>query len=325
MKNDDAFSNLSEMECFIFASLSLSRDILDQGFSFGNGDFSKFGLVGINNLNDLLSAIDSHSEVVEGIGLEKYRTKLLRSIGSVAASGEEATIFLSLLWQGIRLDALMHIGRKGTELLFTFIKIKNPDDLPGVESLVSGSFKDKLTGLFNFQTLYKHLSESDKHCLLCLFDLNGFKAINDSFGHAVGDDVLVLITSYLISISTQNEIYYRRSGDEFFIFFLNGDLNHAKNLIEKIEFYIESLGRFNFSNLEGFQCSAAFGMVELRDDLEDGRISPEDELKLADYAMYEAKHQKKSLRFIDHDEAKRIIEDGKLEDLLSQAAKKCAR
>ncbi len=326
MNRDDLTSVLSSSDCFVFAKLPLHEDSFSNDFVYLDGrGFEKFGLRGIRNLEDLLDAIDPHCEIVEGVGVAKYRDTLVSSASNAAKQGKEANALLNLVKDGTSVTALMHIIPTRDSLLLIFIRSADLEGIPGANALSAGTFKDRLTGLFNFQTLKKHLKENDKDSLLCLFDLNGFKAINDNFGHSVGDDVLVYITSYLISISTMNEIYYRRSGDEFFIMFLNDDLDHAKDLIDKIEYYIAHLKEYNFQHLKGFECSAAFGLIGLKDKTSGSLLSVEQELQLADLAMYEAKHTKTLLRYIPYEEAVEIVEDGSLEEKLAAAAKKCSR
>ena len=99
----------------------------------------------------------------------------------------------------------------------------------------------------------------------------------------------------------------------------------AKDLIDKIEYYIVHLKEYNFQHLKGFECSAAFGLIGLKDKTGGSLFSVEEELQLADLAMYEAKHTKTLLRYIPYEEAVGIVEDGSLEEKLAAAAKKCSR
>ncbi|MES9970035.1 MAG: bifunctional diguanylate cyclase/phosphodiesterase [Candidatus Thiodiazotropha sp.] len=81
---------------------------------------------------------------------------------------------------------------------------------------------DPLTGVMNrraFDVYWREVSDVFKHstneiCLL-LFDINHFKALNDTYGHRTGDEVLVAIATTINSILNNREQLFRLSGDEF--------------------------------------------------------------------------------------------------------------
>jgi diguanylate cyclase (GGDEF)-like protein/PAS domain S-box-containing protein len=85
------------------------------------------------------------------------------------------------------------------------------------------AYVDELTGLANRRYLEKRLDQLmgphsiNTHLALFIIDLNGFKKINDTFGHIAGDGVLAEIASRLIHISKQENITSRLGGDEFSI------------------------------------------------------------------------------------------------------------
>lgn len=84
------------------------------------------------------------------------------------------------------------------------------------------SMRDMLTGLYNqrafFEYLRREISNAERYresMVLCYFDLNGFKAVNDKFGHLAGDDVLVSIGNILKENMRESDIGCRYGGDEF--------------------------------------------------------------------------------------------------------------
>ena len=96
---------------------------------------------------------------------------------------------------------------------------------------------DALTGLSNrahfIRTLDTATAHADRHChgfALAFIDLDGFKGINDSKGHAAGDEVLVTVAMRLKSVARGNDHLCRLGGDEFVIL-LDGivaeDLGHT--------------------------------------------------------------------------------------------------
>ena len=99
---------------------------------------------------------------------------------------------------------------------------------------------DELTGLKNKGALTREINEfltdvmSDKGIMFML-DIDHFKAINDTYGHDVGDKVIQQLGQYLGKEFVNNEIAGRFGGDEFIIFIKNTDsLDAASNIAENI-------------------------------------------------------------------------------------------
>jgi diguanylate cyclase (GGDEF)-like protein len=150
---------------------------------------------------------------------------------------------------------------------------------------------DPLTGIYNrrgFEEDWKHmLSVSSGHRIgvaLILFDCDHFKAINDTYGHPTGDQVLQAITHTLQSTLRHGDRLYRLGGDEFATLFLDVDSALALHTAERC---IEAVSLYDFSNLgikEPVRISAGMSFasgtdVELLANLP----------KQADVAMYHAK------------------------------------
>ena len=99
---------------------------------------------------------------------------------------------------------------------------------------------DEMTGLRNKGSLTKEINEylSDKSMdkgLLFIMDVDRFKSINDTYGHDVGDDVIIQLGNILANKFTKDEIIGRFGGDEFILFVKNtNDVNTASYIAKDI-------------------------------------------------------------------------------------------
>jgi diguanylate cyclase (GGDEF)-like protein len=163
------------------------------------------------------------------------------------------------------------------------------------EALLHQAFYDKLTGLPNRALLFDRLQhtflEAVRHhqALSLLFvDLDGFKSVNDRFGHAMGDQLLVEVAKRMLSVVRDEDTVARLGGDEFTVLIKNPPsmddaISLANRILEKIS---EPYQIIDMS----FEISASIG-VSMRYPKGD---KPEDLLREADDAMYQAKSSGKS-------------------------------
>ena len=167
---------------------------------------------------------------------------------------------------------------------------------------------DSLTGLLNRKALLQRLNEefikARRHDFLHAFlfiDLDEFKAVNDTFGHKVGDMLLVEVAKRLDAMLREEDILSRVSGDEFAILILNIDKSETEaakdveNISKKI---IHELSQpFVFDEYK-VNISASIGLKLFPD----GEKTAQDVVVHADTAMYQAKHQGKN-QFVFFDKA----------------------
>ena len=86
-----------------------------------------------------------------------------------------------------------------------------------LEELSRQATRDPLTGLRNRRGLFEHLETAvgPEGCALVLLDLDGFKAVNDRYGHASGDEVLREVAQRLTGAARDGDVAFRLGGDEF--------------------------------------------------------------------------------------------------------------
>jgi diguanylate cyclase (GGDEF)-like protein/PAS domain S-box-containing protein len=152
---------------------------------------------------------------------------------------------------------------------------------------------DGLTGLSNRQTLVEELDQAlarakrDHRALAVLFiDLDGFKDVNDTLGHSVGDTVLVQATRRLRGALRTHDLLARTGGDEFVA--VLADLDHADAERVGVRVAQEAIAALQRSAREGdvqVPISASVGVAVFPDG---GHVG-EELLRAADAAMYDAK------------------------------------
>jgi diguanylate cyclase len=149
---------------------------------------------------------------------------------------------------------------------------------------------DALTGLFNSSQLYPMLEQEVQRtrrsargfCLL-MIDLDGLKAVNDSYGHHRGDEVLRALGAVIRGSIRNLDTAYRLHGDEFMVLLPETDFAGAFVVAEKVRIGAEEVG-LTAGTLD-MPTSVSIGLVSCP---EDGTSA--DELMIAaDRAMYQAK------------------------------------
>jgi diguanylate cyclase (GGDEF)-like protein len=149
---------------------------------------------------------------------------------------------------------------------------------------------DPLTRVFNAGAYYRacdqqiHASQRSTQPFAVLFiDLDHFKSINDTYGHAVGDDVLRTVAQTLQKTVRRSDIVGRIGGEEFSVFLPNTQLQGAQQLAETLRVAIESI----HIEVDGvrLKITASIGVAARRFDQETMQAIQQH----ADQAMYEAK------------------------------------
>ncbi|SNY45908.1 GGDEF domain-containing protein [Paractinoplanes atraurantiacus] len=94
---------------------------------------------------------------------------------------------------------------------------------------------DSLTGLPNRQRLSTYAAELDGRAMaVLLLDLNGFKAVNDTLGHAAGDELLCVVGARLTSHLRSGDLAGRLGGDEFVVVLADASAEEADGLAERL-------------------------------------------------------------------------------------------
>ena len=166
------------------------------------------------------------------------------------------------------------------------------------------AFQDMLTGLPNRRVLADRVNQtrleskrSGRYAALLLLDLDNFKPLNDTYGHAAGDELLIEVGRRLQQCVRQTDLVVRFGGDEFVVLLntLSIDLTPSAHLAsavaEKISeslkqpYWLEVRDEKQVVSTVQHHCTASIGMALFINDHADH----DEILKWADAAMYKAK------------------------------------
>jgi diguanylate cyclase (GGDEF)-like protein len=179
---------------------------------------------------------------------------------------------ISLIWICVTLS-----------ILIIFINIQN-----------SQLYTDYLTGLYNRRQLDNYLQQKaqnieNRPLAGIMIDLNSFKAINDEYGHQIGDQALQHTADILKKTFRKHDDFIARyGGDEFVVLISAGDRFRLPNEIERLK---EKVEQFNAQNIFPFSISLSLGYDYFPADPE---TTAADFLKHIDGLMYQDKQ-----RFMD--------------------------
>lgn len=163
-----------------------------------------------------------------------------------------------------------------------------------ISALENLSTTDALTGLFNRRGFEHHmdlmLARSRRYGetgVLAIADLDGFKAVNDSYGHSVGDALLRCAADTLRGAVRESDIAARLGGDEFAVLLVNTGWKDAQNRLRTLQWRCDTAGIVHRGHDIPLTLSLGaepYGPNDLADDV----------LHRADMAMYYEKRRRQS-------------------------------
>lgn len=156
------------------------------------------------------------------------------------------------------------------------------------EQVVYESEHDKMTGLFNkgkYMSLMEQRFGNPSAIAIYNMDVNNLKYMNDTYGHEMGDRLIIKAAESLKSVQSENIIGFRLGGDEFILVALDITEENAAELQKKWEQEIEKLNKADNSIYLVIASGMAFGK---------GDYDINGLLAKADKLMYEDKQKKKS-------------------------------
>ncbi len=172
---------------------------------------------------------------------------------------------------------------------------------------------DELTGIANRSEFNKKLQQSISRVkffseanVLCFLDLDRFKVVNDTCGHAAGDEILRQITQLFKSSLRKHDIIARVGGDEFTIILTDCSITNARKVMQLL---VEKLKKHRFCwDKEIFALGVSIGMLELEAGMDEIKA-----LSAADSACHLAKDSaSQSIHVYMKNDTKVIMQQGEL-------------
>ncbi len=151
--------------------------------------------------------------------------------------------------------------------------------------------RDPLTGSLNrrsffsgFDLIFEEATQNGDELTCIMTDIDHFKAVNDTHGHGVGDDVIKYLADVLAEHSRPNDLVGRFGGEEFCIVLPNTTIEEGHAIAEEIRHVIESgIGAESF--FEKCQITASFGVASIHSN----PATPSDMVEQSDKALYVSK------------------------------------
>jgi diguanylate cyclase (GGDEF)-like protein len=217
-------------------------------------------------------------------------------IGSINLGSADATRFT----RGHAADFLAHLG---------IIASYCVDNTVNRARLLRSGFTDVLTGWHNRRYLQVRLNEElararrDGSHLTCLMlDVDHFKRVNDTWGHAAGDAVLQQLANRIDGQVRASDVAARYGGEEFVVLLPDTDNPSGNRLAERIRRAIAATG-YELPNGESVAITASIGIagVTPEADAEDLKTVGDSLIARADVALYRAKSAGRDRIAVDED------------------------
>lgn len=192
--------------------------------------------------------------------------------------------------------AVPALDGRGSHLLLALQDVTSLSDALGAlsaarDDLARQAATDPLTGIANRRHFAEEagriIATAHRHgrpCALLEMDLDGLKTVNDTYGHAIGDELLLAFVATCHAVLREGDVLGRLGGDEFAVLLPDTPLGQAESVAQRVRAAFERKS----VNAAGsrVECSVSVGVAAVD---QGHRVSLEDLLRDADRALYEAK------------------------------------
>lgn len=165
------------------------------------------------------------------------------------------------------------------------------------EKLAGEDFLTKLLNKRKFlEVVEKKCSRVQSNQFLAMFDIDHFKKVNDTFGHIVGDAILIELGEILKNYEQENVVIGRYGGEEFIIYFEKDNYSEVIEIMNSIRNEIQR-NLFALDRGEPIRVTISTGLAKL-----DKNMSLEEGIALADQCLYKAKANGRNCIITDQQE-----------------------
>ena len=244
-----------------------------------------------DEIKQLLIALGRTAESIGGrdVAYQKTFNSLIAGLQKVATLNDLTQIRSSL---AVHMDGLKQcvdqmladnqqlVAQLSAQVTAYERKLKSAEDI---------AFRDEMTGIANRRCVERQIQWNIRHnesFCVAMFDLNGFKQVNDRYGHRAGDDLLRQFATELRNHTRAEDLVGRWGGDEFIAVMTCG-MGEAEKSIEHIQQWAEGKYFLKLENGEAVRVliDAAVGLAEWQRGMSAGKV-----VELADAKMYADKH-----------------------------------
>ncbi len=271
---------------------SLTELLLVQRYNVVNTDNGKKALEILKQHPDIKLVItDYQMPEMDGLELiEKIRKKFNKNELGIIGISSELDKFLSASF--IKLGANDFIIKQSfiTEEFYSRVTqcIQN---LEHIDMIREAAIKDALTGLYNRryfydtgEKLFADAVRENARLTCAMIDIDNFKQVNDTHGHATGDRVLRNVAGILTNRMRESDIVARLGGEEFCILSVNMEQKNAKKVFENIR---KMTAKSLVKNDENQKTGATISIGVATNPTE----TIEEMIKRADQLLYDAKER----------------------------------
>ena len=254
----------------------------------------------------------AHGE--EAIGMLKSQPDIslvLTDYNMPVMDGLELTLEIRKTYTKNELSILAISGNEDEEITALFLKngandyIKKPfskeefscrvnnsiEALENIQLITNYANRDFLTGLFNRRYFFDEMNEyieqakeKGEQFALGMIDIDHFKKINDTYGHDIGDKIIISLADILRSATNPQDIVARFGGEEFCVVLKNVNRHSAKEIFERLRENTENFS-YHFKDGQYIHFTISIGAIMFHED-----ESLEDNLNEADMLLYKAKN-----------------------------------
>jgi diguanylate cyclase (GGDEF)-like protein len=195
----------------------------------------------------------------------------------------------SLIGASISIAAFLLIVEDARRRAFRRLKIAN-------KTISDLAIRDALTGVYNRRHIVNEIRRAEAGAAsfsICLLDLDHFKSINDTYGHATGDETLRTVAALIQSEVRKEDCFGRYGGEEFLLLLTGADLDGSRQFLERIRRRIESLPVSGITKVPDVTVSV--GIAQYRQGEPYGQT-----IHRADLALYGAKAAGRNCIRLEH-------------------------